>query len=86
MNRGSIEVIPPNAIFPFSDGATPENLDLSCAGDIESKDLCIMTGVNEIMVSIVLTISFLIKHIFKLDVLLSEPYSYFSVSCSSLSF
>lgn len=50
---GITEVFPPNPIMPFSENDTTEDLELwqYCTGDPKYKDFCILTGVEEIMVS-----------------------------------
>lgn len=54
VNIGVIEIFPPNRIIPFTDDAVTEDMWQYCAGDIKLKEFCIMTGVKEIMVSIVI--------------------------------
>lgn len=66
VNIGIIEVLPPNPILPFTDDAKTDDLELGqyCAGDIKLRVFCIMTGVNEIMVSIFYTTFFCITQTF----------------------
>lgn len=54
VNIGIIEVLPPNSILPFYDDVKNEDLWQYCAGDIKFKEFCILTGVKEIMVSIII--------------------------------
>lgn len=52
---GVIEIFPPNPVFPLDDNVKPDELWQYCFGDIQFKDLCLMTGIKEIMVSISVT-------------------------------
>lgn len=72
---GVIEVVPPNPILPFSDDAVTEDLWQYCAGDIKLKEFCIMTGVKEIMVIIVilkLSVSSITSYLFSHSILTLE--------------
>ncbi|XP_026319815.1 lipase 3-like [Hyposmocoma kahamanoa] len=48
---GVIEIFPPNPVFPLYDNVKPDELWQYCFGDIQFKDLCLMTGIKEIMES-----------------------------------
>lgn len=68
VNIGIIEVLPPNSILPFYDDVKTEDLWQYCAGDIKLKEFCILTGVKEIMVRIII-----------LKLLFTAPYFFFCI-------